>query len=289
MSVQPHIVTFSAVDRIFDHATATQCARAGQALARLREAEVTVVLCSGRTRAEQEHLQQRLGVRIPFTSERGAAAFLPREQFRLPVPKSHVQGEYVVAEFGQSHRDVLVTLRRAVTVSGIGVRLLSEMSVEETARESGLSLLDARLAKLREYSELVWPADAATSVRTSFARALQAGWLKMEPAEYGWHVGAMISGSMAIGLIREAIRREHGRLLTIGLADEAAGRDLLPLVERPVRVQGPGPGGTHGWDASPGLPLRDVIDWVDAIADLTDTLTRDSVSGRTRLSRSSVV
>lgn len=289
MPVQPHIVTFSAVERVFDQATASQCAHVGRELARLREADVTVVLCSGRTRAEQEHLLQRLGVRLPFTTERGAAAFLPREQFSLPVPKSSEHGEYVVAEFGQAHRDVLVSLRRAIAVSRMDVRLLSEMSVEDMAQVSGLSLLDARLAKLREYSELVWPREATVSARASFTRALQAGWLKMEPAERGWHVGAMVSPSMAIGLIREAVRRERGRLVTIGIADEASSRDVLPLVERPVRASAQGVDGTHDWSTPPEMLLRDAIDWVDAIADLADTMVREAVPGRSRLLRSSVV
>jgi mannosyl-3-phosphoglycerate phosphatase len=56
-------------------------AGAEAALDRLKLAGVPVILCSSRTRAELERLQQELGLADPFIAENGGALFAPSGAF----------------------------------------------------------------------------------------------------------------------------------------------------------------------------------------------------------------
>ena len=114
---------------------------------------IMLVFCSERTRAQMESTRQAFGVFHPFISEGGAAAFVP---IAISAPTWRTPrriGGYQAIEFGSPHEEVVETLRRVSERLNVGVMGFNDMSVEQVARECELSLLEARLAKLREHGE----------------------------------------------------------------------------------------------------------------------------------------
>ena len=157
-------VVFTDIDgTLIDHTTYSIGAASGD-LARLVERGVPLILCSSKTRAEVERLQQDLGTSHPFVTENGGAVFVPHGYFTFPLPGALRRAAYDVIELGRPYEGVVNALRRASAGSGVGVVGFNDMSVEEVAADAGLSLAAARLAKLREYRRAL-PAVAGTRGR----------------------------------------------------------------------------------------------------------------------------
>ena len=198
---------------------------------------VAVVLCSGRTRPEIEHLSQGLRLRHPFICEHGAAAFVPDGYFPFEVPNSNQVGAYQVVEFGRPAASVIELLRRTAERQGTPIRCFSGMSVDEVAHDCGMSLPSARLAKLRDYGELFRVEDPSLDARLRFLDALRAAHLRCIPGARYDHVGASVDISIGVGLLRTLYRRAQGLAITIGVADWQSDGDVLQLVECPIAVE----------------------------------------------------
>lgn len=198
-----------------------------------------VVLCSGRTRPEIEHLSQELGSTHPFICEHGAATFVPLGYFPFEVPNAVPIAGYQAVEFGRSAGFVQEVLRRTAERLGVAVRSFSEMSVEEVAQDCGLSLLCARLAKLRDYGELFRVLDPRPDVRARLLDALRSAHLRCIGGGRYDHVGGSVDISVGVGMLRTMYRRLHVPSVSVGVVDWQADGDLLQLVECAIVIEGP--------------------------------------------------
>lgn len=122
-------------------------------LATLAAERIVLVFSSCRARAEVEGFRQSIGVFHPFVCEHGSAVFVPRGYFGPALAGARIVGGYETIDFGLPYATVVDLVHRTADQLRIGVRGFSDMSVEQVARECGGSLLDARLAKLREFGE----------------------------------------------------------------------------------------------------------------------------------------
>ncbi len=172
MKPKTSIVVFSDVDAILLDPHMPSFASAATVLSRLVLEDVVLVLCSSRTRAEIELIQQELGLNAPFICENGGAVFIPGGYFDFDVPGARELAGYQTVEFGRAYSDVVRTLRRTAERLRIEIIGFGDMSIEEVARECGLPLLQARLAKLREYGEYFRTLDPGPAVRSRLSKAL---------------------------------------------------------------------------------------------------------------------
>ena len=78
---------------------------------------------------------------------------MPDGYFGVELPDSRTVGGYDAIEFAKPYQHVVQVLYRTALRLHAHVLGFSDMSVEAVARECGLTLLQARLAKLREYDE----------------------------------------------------------------------------------------------------------------------------------------
>jgi len=198
---------------------------------------VALVLCSGRTRPEIEHLAHALGIRHPFICEHGAAAFVPDGYFPFDVPNALPVAGYQVVEFGRSAASVVEALRRVAERQGVALRLFSEMRVDEVAQECGMTPLDARLAKLRDYGEMFRTVDRDDQTRARLLEGLRGAHLRCVTGTPFDHAGATVDISIGVGMLRTLYRRAYGATVTVGIADWRADGDVLQLVECPVIVE----------------------------------------------------
>lgn len=266
----PHVIVFSDVDGVLLHPSAGSVARATAALERLADESVPVVLCSLKTRAELEVLQQQLGLRHPFIAEAGSAVFVPHGYFPQWQPAKSVAG-YDVIEFGRSYDEVVRKLGQAAARAGVAIAGFSEMSVGEVARCCQVTPFEARLIKLRDYVELFTYRDAAPQDREALARALESMRLVCLSRGAFDAVGAVIHPGAAITALRALYARYHERVITIGLADRLASPGHLDAMDAKVIVYDE-PGVSGAIDAG---------DWAEAIAEaVEDIRLRAGMAGR---------
>jgi mannosyl-3-phosphoglycerate phosphatase len=235
---QTPLVIFSNLDGVMLDRTTLSPDGARQALALLAANRIPLVLFSSRTRAEIELLQEKLGIHHPFISENGAAVYIPAGYFREAPPNASVRSGYHVIELGIPYRDVVSTLHRLARQLRVGIESFSQMSVEEVARACGASLLDARLAKLRDHAEPFRFTDATPKARARLLHALQAaGFLSVFDGRF-YHALARVDLAARVRLLRSCYG-EGRQVVTVGLADRMEDLGVLQEVDLPIIVQGP--------------------------------------------------
>lgn len=205
---------------------------------------ITIVLCSRRTRAEVEGIRQDLGIFHPFVCENGAAAFVPERYFGSELENTRKVGGYQAIEFGSPYEQVVDTLRRVADRLNLRIQGFHDMSVEQVSREQRLSLLEARLAKLREYSEPFRLLSANPVAEYRLLKALGAAGLTCVSLGPFHHAGTVPGAAAAAAVLTTLYRVALGTIVTATVGDGALAADIAPRVD--VRLQAPA-GEPAGW------------------------------------------
>jgi mannosyl-3-phosphoglycerate phosphatase len=271
----PFIVVFADVDSLAIASGPASFGAAARALRQLATERVAVAFSSSRTRAELEHLWQGgLGASHPLIVERGGALFLPHHFPRSDATKTRDIAGYRVMEFGKPYQSVTAALRHVSERLRIRVRGFNDMSIEEVARASGVTLLQARLAKLREYGELFQILDADSESRTALRKGLHSAGLRMTSAEPYEHVGCRSGVNVAMEALSGLHRRAFGRVQSVGIADAMSDGELLRTVDCPVFVERGDAPALAACPPRPPLAPVAFADNVGALADLIVDLVR---------------
>jgi len=239
MAPSLRLVIFTDLDgTLLDPATSSADA-AGSALVALSRREIPLVFCSSKTRAEILLVQQQLNVRHPFIAENGGALFIPDGYFRFQVPWARPDTSgYIVVQYGRSYTAVVTALATAARRARVPVVAFNEMSVEDVARVCGLSLLSARLAKLREYTEPFRIVAGEPDMRRRLRHALNAQGLDCVAGNSFDLAGFHRDQGLAVRMLITMYRRTVGPMRTVGLGDALDDLPLLHRVDLPVVVAG---------------------------------------------------
>lgn len=196
---------------------------------------IPLVLCSGRTRAEMEFVQQTAGLSDPFVAEHGSAAFVRDGYFpRRLVDGTRLLVGYAVMEMGRPYAQVVELLRRASARARVEVVGFSEMSVDEVAVECGLPLLEARLAKLRDYEEAFRIVDPDAIARARLWRALQSAQLGCVTEGRLDFAGAPVDLGVGAQWLTTLYRKAAGSTVTVGIGDKPHHLPMLRRVDMPI-------------------------------------------------------
>ena len=232
------LIVFSDVDGVFDQASPNSFDSAARRLAWLTCDHVPLVLCSSKTRAELEHISQGLGISHPFICESGSAVIIPKGYLGFAVRDGREVAGYKAVEFGRSYAEVVDILRSTAERQRIRIRGFNDMSVEEVALESSLSLLEARLAKLREYGELFRVLDPDPSARPRLFKALYTARVLCTTTSRRYdHAGAAVDHRLGVGLLCGLYRRACGDVVSVGFSQPKHEGNLLQLVDIPIVVR----------------------------------------------------
>lgn len=212
---------------------------AGPALAALRQQEVPLVLCTSKTRLETEAVRVELGNKDPFIVENGAAVLVPRGYFPFPMLEWNSDGPYEVLPLGLPYPKVTDTLRRASETSGCAIRGFHNMSIEEVAIHSGLTIRAAELAKDREYDE---PFQFLTDSPSEICRLLnriEAEGLTWTRGGRFYHVQGLHNKGEAAKILASLFRRLSPDIVSVGLGDGPNDISLLEAVDVPIVIPSP--------------------------------------------------
>jgi len=265
-------------DTLFEpHAFAADRSADG-ACDRIEREQLPLVLCSSKTRAEIALIQRQLGIRHPFICENGAAVFVPRGYFGVGVAQAHQIAGYEVIEFGKPYKEVVATLQHAVHRLDIQVVGFNDMSVEDVAIDCELTLLQARLAKLREYNEPIRFVDAKPASVPKLLKALRTAGLGCTSRGRYHYVGAIRRGlgeRFLRGLYTQLL---GGDIVTVAFGDHSSALPLLRQADVPVIVESVGTDETQRLVADvPDAHLSTAASvgaWADLILEISAAVQR---------------
>lgn len=198
-------------------------------LARLRDAQIPLVICTSKTSAEIIPLQQRLGFPgAPFIAENGAL-----------VQIDNAQGEMVRHHAGKDYSEICHCLRRLQQQHHFRFTGFSDFTEKELAAITGLPPAEAALARMREASEtLVWrDSDEQLAL---FRQALEQASLMLVQGGRFWHVMPKGSGKgEALRWLLQNMTTSGGkRFITVGLGDGPNDAPMLDSVDYAVVIKG---------------------------------------------------
>ena len=259
---------------------------ARDALLRVSQGGIPIVLCSSKTRAEIEALQARLAIHHPFIAENGGAIVAPLGYFEHVPPGAMVDGGRFVLALGRPYAEVVNGLREVAAAERVRVVGFSDMTVGDVAEECGLPVLDAQLAKLREYDEPFRLLDSDAAARSRFLKALHRRGLKAVSGGRFDHVTGDTDKGRAVAALRTLMPEGLGPVEMAGLGDGLNDVSMLREVDIPIIVRSDHNGAT-------GRMLRKVptahvtsscgpAGWAEAVASLLDKQREPQPSGWAR-------
>jgi mannosyl-3-phosphoglycerate phosphatase len=216
---------------LLDHDTYSY-AEAGEALALVKEQGIPLVICSSKTRAEIEQYRDELNLCHPFISENGGGIFVPEETFSFEFDSARIVDNYRVLELGTRYE----MLRRAIEDfrrQGLGIKGFGDMTAEELAKEAGLSVRQARLAKKREYDEAFRLLRGDPNKLVSLIRAK--GLNQTRGGRY-WHLMGANDKGRAVKILSGLYEKEFGVVVSVGIGDSENDFPMLDNVSRPYLV-----------------------------------------------------
>ena len=216
---------------------------AREALDAVRSRHIPVVLVSSKTRAEIEPLREQLRLDAPFVVENGGGIFIPRDYFPFSIDGAVLRQGYFVVDLGVPYpllRTVVADVRQSL---GIDIRGFGDMSVEEVARQTGLSLANAELAKQREYDEPFKFSGSKEAVER-LRGAIEVRGLRCVSGGRFFHLmGTQDKGhatSLLTGWYRKHLPDDLNRgFQTVGFGDGPNDLTMLAAVDRPYLLQRP--------------------------------------------------
>ena len=235
-SVAPSIVLFSFVDQPLANPRASAFRGVARTLEQLVGENIPLVLCSSKTRAQLECIRDRLGISDPFICEHGAAVMIPAGYFELDLPNTRKLAGYEAVEFGRPYADVVDMLHRIAGRLKVDVVGFADMSIEEVARECHLPLMEARLAKLRDYDELFRVADGNPAARRRLFAALKSAALHCTEGHPFDTVGAPVDHRIGVNLLTNCYRYALGDVRTVGVTVASGQDDIVGLVDHSVTI-----------------------------------------------------
>lgn len=244
------------------------------ALAALERAEVPLVLCSSKTRAEMLRVQERLGIAGPFIVENGGATLLSGGGPLAAIFPERVAG-LPARIFGAPYgllRQTLVTIRQAfeLPVQGFG-----DVGPAEVAQWTDLDEESAALARQREFDEpFLWEPEPDDVTRERVRAWLSVRALRLTRGGRLWHLTGRNDKGAAVRWLLERLAHEWGEEpRSLGLGDGENDIAMLVAVDEGILVARPG--GAHLEPRPAGLRLAPgvgPVGWRDAVLEWIERL-----------------
>ena len=202
------------------------------ALERIRQREVPLVICSSKTRAEIEVHRKRLDNVHPFISENGGGIYLPAGYFPFHGSSDPRNG-YELISLGIPYEKIRKRFVALRDRTGIAVRGFGDMSIEEVAALTGLTIEEARLAKQRDFEEpFIFP----DKPENRFLREIEGEGLRWTQGKFFHLLGDHHKGR-AVDILRSLYEQRDGAVTSIGIGDSLNDLPLLLSVDVPVLVK----------------------------------------------------
>ncbi len=211
-------VIFTDLDgTLLDHKTYSYF-KAKKALNLIKKKKIPLIFCTSKTRAEIEFYRKKLGINDPFISENGGAIFIPRERKIIKIGTEYKKLQKVVDK---------------IKKKGIKITTFKDLSVKEVAKDTGLTLERAKLAKRREY-DITFKADKKDIGKIK--KIVRRNRLKLLKGGRYYHITKSDKGK-AIRILKKTLKKKYGKIKTIGIGDSENDFDMLDNVDAPYLVK----------------------------------------------------
>jgi len=218
----------------------------------LRRRNIPLVFCTSKTRTEVKALRRAIGNTDPFIVENGGAIVIPAGYFPKIAPFGNKWKAFTMV-IGRPYEELVRELGRIARETGTAIRGFHHMTAEEVARETGLSIREARRARQRETGEpFLFQEVTQAAIRTFRRRAEQRGYSVLQGGRF-WHFSGGCDKGLALSVLIGFFRSAwQSRIVTIALGDSGNDLPMFRLVDCPILM--PKPEGSYSSEVTGALP-----------------------------------
>jgi mannosyl-3-phosphoglycerate phosphatase len=229
-------VVFTDLDESLLDRVTYACEAARTALEELRRRGIPLVLCTSKTAPETLHHQRALGIADPFIVEAGGGVYVPKGYFPK-LPGMWVDcGDRYLLPMSVSRDEVLAGLGHIKEATSNAVRGFDDMTDEEIARDTGLPIHLAALARRREFDEPFKFVRREAEFAASLPRLARERGLRVTRGGRYWHLHGDTDKGAAVRLLKALFREKLGRTRTLAVGDSEMDLPMLLAVDVPIAV-----------------------------------------------------
>ncbi|HEX2486972.1 MAG TPA: HAD-IIB family hydrolase [Nitrososphaeraceae archaeon] len=208
---------------------------------RLRKNHIPLVLCSSKTRVEQEKIRKYLEIKDPFIVENGGAIYIPENYFPIDLEELGLSinriDKNLVIELGKSYNRIIETLQEIREISSIEFIAVHDLSLPELARKVGITINDAKLMASREYSETVL--EININELDNLKKILNHRGLRILQGTRYNTISSLHDKGSAISILKKlyAMKFEKEYIESIGIGDALNDIPMFENVDKPFLVR----------------------------------------------------
>lgn len=205
---------------------------AEESLHLIKTKNIPLVVCTSKTRSEIEYWREQLNNAHPFISENGGGIFIPVDYFDFRFDYERKSEDYLIIELGVEY-DRLVSAIKGLKKK-YKIKAFHEMEPEEVARDAGLTLQQAKLAKKREFDEVFKILDKGE--KEAIFKEIERQGLNYTAGGRYYHIMGDNDKGKAVALLTGLLKNQYGRIITVGIGDSENDFEMLDRMDRPYLV-----------------------------------------------------
>lgn len=206
------------------------------ALKLLKKEKIPLIICTSKTRAEIEYYGNKLKNNKPFISENGGAIFIPKSYFNFKFKYDKKDNKYHIIKLGTEYKKLVNVLKKNIKKK-YKIIGFNDMSVKEVAKDSGLSLNQAKLAKKREFDEAFKILDKKDEKK--IFKIIKKHNLNYTIGGRYYHIMGKSDKGRAVRILSNLFRRKFGKIQTISIGDSENDFEMLDKTDISYLVQRP--------------------------------------------------
>ncbi|HSQ49041.1 MAG TPA: mannosyl-3-phosphoglycerate phosphatase, partial [Candidatus Deferrimicrobiaceae bacterium] len=191
--------------------------------------DASIVLASSKTRSEVEFYRRQLGIKDPFIVENGSAIFIPKRYFKTAFTYTKQHRQYHVIELGMPYSEIRVKIKSIKKETGASIIGFGDMTLQEVAKDTGLPVEQAQLAKAREYDE---PFRIIGGSENEVIDAIEHEGLCYTKGGRYFHVLGNTDKGKATVALKQLYQLEFQRAVTIGIGDSPNDFSMFAQVDK---------------------------------------------------------
>jgi len=191
--------------------------------------DAAIVLTSSKTKSEVEFFRNRLGINDPFIVEDGSAIYIPKRYFKTAFTYTKQHHQYYVIELGIPYSEIREKIESIRKETGAIIIGFGDMTPQEVAKDTGLPIEQAQLAKAREYDE---PFRIIKGSENAVINAIKHEGLCYTKGGRYFHVLGNTDKGKATVALKRLYQQEFQKAVTIGIGDSPNDFSMFAQVER---------------------------------------------------------
>ena len=234
------IIVFSDLDGTLLDSHSYSFEQAQSALLFIKQKNIPLIISSSKTKKEILHYRQKLDNHDPFISENGGGIFIPAglldiELKDMGVPVQ-VEDGYQTIRLGLPYETLRIALTE-IRREGFKIKGFGDMSVQEVAAKTGLSISEAAMAKERHFDEPFFYYGTNSETEHLIQTIHSKGFRVTQGRLY--HILGENDKGKAVSLLINLYRKHFGEIVTIALGDSLNDREMFEQADFSIILQQP--------------------------------------------------